>query len=92
MLAKTTIALFVAAALGAASAALANDRDGYESGGFQVQTWQDVQQARKNIQDQIRSQYHTANEHGRDAYGSSAILSQKDGASAKPGHRLSPGY
>ena len=66
MLAKTTIALFVAAALGAASAALANDRDGYESGGFQVQTWQDIAKSRQDVQNQIHRLYNT---NSGDAYG-----------------------
>jgi hypothetical protein len=87
MFKKTTIALFAAVAFGAASAALANDRDDYESGGFQVQTWQDIEQAHKNIQDQIRREYPTANDHGRDAYGSSVSPSQKHGASVKENQR-----
>ena len=59
----TKIALSVAIVLGAASAALAGskDDDGWAGGGFNVQTWQDIEQARQDIQRQIQSQYHTGN-------------------------------
>jgi hypothetical protein len=87
MFKKATIALFAAIAFGAASSALAKDRDADEGGGFEVQTWQDIQKARKNIQDQIRSQYPTANDHGRDAYGFRGTPNQKHGASTKENQR-----
>jgi len=61
MLTKTKIALATALILGTASAALANDNDGNDRGGYQVQTWQQIEQARRDIQNQIQRQYHTGN-------------------------------
>jgi hypothetical protein len=52
MLTKTKIALATALVLGTASAALANDQTD-ERGGYQVQTWQQIGQDKR--------QYHTGN-------------------------------
>jgi hypothetical protein len=53
--------LFAAIGLGAASAALAGS-DRYESPrGYQVQTWQDIEQDRLDIQRQIQKEYHLDN-------------------------------
>jgi hypothetical protein len=60
MFTKTKIALATALALGTASAALANDQTD-ERGGYQVQTWQQIEQDRRDIQNQIQRQYHTGN-------------------------------
>ena len=43
MLTKTTIALTLAAVLGAASAAFANEPTDADGGGFRVQNWQAIQ-------------------------------------------------
>ena len=61
MLTKTKIALATALILGTASAALANDNDRNDRGGYQVQTWQQIEQDRRDIQNQIQRQYHTGN-------------------------------
>jgi hypothetical protein len=60
MLTKTKIALATALILGTASAALANDQTD-ERGGYQVQTWQQIGQDQRDIQNRIQSQYHTGN-------------------------------
>ena len=60
MLTKTKFALATALVLGTASAALANDQTD-ERGGYQVQTWQQIEQDRRDIQNQIQRQYHTGN-------------------------------
>ena len=60
MLTKTKIALATALILGTASAALANEQTD-ERGGYQVQTWQQIEQDRRDIQNQIQRQYHTGN-------------------------------
>jgi hypothetical protein len=57
MFTKTKIALSVALILGAASAALANDKD-EPQGGFQVQTWQDIANTRADVENQIRHAFH----------------------------------
>jgi CHASE3 domain sensor protein len=56
MLTKTKIALATALILGTASAALASNEND-ERGGFQVQTWQQIEQDRRDIQNQIQRQY-----------------------------------
>jgi hypothetical protein len=61
MFSKTKMALAAAIIVGAASTALASGDTDRESGGFQVQTWQDIQQARQNIQKEIQSAYHMDN-------------------------------
>jgi hypothetical protein len=60
MLTKMKIALATALMLGTASAALASNEND-ERGGFQVQTWQQIEQDRRDIQNQIQRQYHTGN-------------------------------
>jgi hypothetical protein len=88
----TKIGLSLAIVLGAASAALANDPTGQDGGGYRVQTWQDIQHA-PYIQDQIRSQYHAADDNGRNAYGFVVSPNRKHGsgiaASPTPTRRLS---
>jgi hypothetical protein len=49
MLNKTKIALAAAIVFGVASAALANDRDYDSGGGFQVQTWKEIQKANQAV-------------------------------------------
>jgi hypothetical protein len=66
MLTKTKIALAAALVLGTASAALAGDQTD-ERGGYQVQTWQQIQQDQRAIQNQIQRQYHTGS--GGTAFG-----------------------
>jgi hypothetical protein len=61
MLTKTKIALATALILGTASAAFANDNDRNDIGGYQVQTWQQIEQGQRDIQNQIQRQYHTGN-------------------------------
>jgi len=46
MVTKTTIALTLAAVLGAASAAFANEPTDADGGGFRVQNWQAIQAQR----------------------------------------------
>jgi hypothetical protein len=46
MFIKTKIALAAAIVFGVASSALANDKD-YDVGGFQPQTWEEIQKANK---------------------------------------------
>ena len=58
MLTKTKIVIAATLILGTASAALAEGSDRYDAGGGPTQTWQDVEQSRQNIQNQIQSQYH----------------------------------
>jgi hypothetical protein len=60
MLTKTKIALATALILGTASAALASNEND-EQGGYQVQTWQQIQQDQRAFQNQIQGQYHTGN-------------------------------
>ncbi len=60
MLTKTKIALATALILGTASVALAGDQTD-ERGGYQVQTWQQIEQDQRDIQNQIQRQYHTGN-------------------------------
>ena len=60
MLTKTKIALATALVLGTASAALAGDQTD-ERGGYQVQTWQQIGQDQRDLQNQIQRQYHTGN-------------------------------
>ena len=62
---STTIKMLfmVGLVLGAASAARASGDTDHESGGFQVQTWQDIAQAKQNILNQI------AAFDGKSAYG-----------------------
>jgi hypothetical protein len=60
MLTKTKIALATALVLGTASAALANDQTD-ERGGYQVQTWQQIGQDQRDVQNQIQRQYHAGN-------------------------------
>jgi hypothetical protein len=62
MLTKTKIALAAAVILSTASAALAGDQTD-ERGGYQVQTWQQIQQDQRAFQ----NQYHTGN--GGSAFG-----------------------
>jgi hypothetical protein len=64
---KTKIALAAALILGTASAALASDTATDERGGGPVQTWQDIQRDAQDIQNQIKSEYHTGSAGG--AYG-----------------------
>jgi hypothetical protein len=59
MLTKTKIALAAALILGPASAALANDTATDENGGGPTQTWQDIARDAKDIQAQIKREYHT---------------------------------
>jgi hypothetical protein len=61
MFTKTTTALAAALILGTASAALANDSDRNDTGGGPTQTWQDIEHARQDIQNQIQKLYHTGN-------------------------------
>ncbi len=51
-------ALGAAIGLSAASAALAGSDRYYGPQGYQVQTWQDIEQDRLDIQRQIRKEYH----------------------------------
>jgi hypothetical protein len=67
MFSKTKMALAAAIIVGAASTALASGDSDRECCGFQVQTWQDIEQARLNIQREIRSAYHLDN--AGNAYG-----------------------
>ena len=60
MLTKTKIALATALVLGTASAALAGDQTD-ERGGYQVQTWQQIGQDQRDVQNQIQRQYHAGN-------------------------------
>jgi hypothetical protein len=60
MLTKTKIALATAFILGTASAALANDQTD-ERGGYQVQTWQQIEQDQRAFQNQIQRQSHSGN-------------------------------
>jgi hypothetical protein len=77
MLTKTKIALAAALILGTASAAMAgNDESTY---GGPVQTWQDIEHARQDIQNQIRKQYHTGN--ASSAYGYVVVPKHKLDAS-----------
>src|ERR1700733_5802639 len=57
MLTKTKIALATALILGTASVALASNEND-EQGGYQVQTWQQIQQDQRAFQNQIQRQYH----------------------------------
>jgi hypothetical protein len=66
MFTKTEIALSAALIIGTVPAALANDQTD-ERGGYQVQTWQQIGQDQRDIQNQIQRQYHTGNAGG--AYG-----------------------
>jgi hypothetical protein len=66
MLTKTKIALATALVLGTASAALASNEND-ERGGYQVQTWQQIGQDQRAIQNQTQRQYHTGN--GGNAFG-----------------------
>jgi len=59
MLTKTKIALAAALILGSASAVLANDTATDEKGGGPAQTWQDIARDAQDIQNQIKSEYHT---------------------------------
>jgi hypothetical protein len=78
MLTKAKIALAAAVlVLGPASAVLANDTAGEETGGGPTQSWQDIQQDQQNIQRQIQNQYRTGNA-GSDF-----------GSAASPKHRVS---
>jgi hypothetical protein len=63
MMSKTKIVLVAAMMLGAASAARASGDTDSESGGFQVQTWQEIQQAQQEIKNQV------AASEGKSAYG-----------------------
>jgi hypothetical protein len=68
MFTKTKIALSVAFVLGALGAsALASDHEN-QSGGFQVQTWKDIEQSRQDIQRQIQRLYGTNNDSNAYAY------------------------
>jgi hypothetical protein len=68
MFPKTKIALSVALVLGAlGTSALASDHED-QIGGFQVQTWKDVEQSRQAIQQQIQRLYGTGNAAGAYAY------------------------
>jgi len=69
MLTKTKIAFAAALIIGTASAALASDHED-QSGGFQVQTWQDIAKSRRDIQNQIRGLHHK--DTAVNAYGSVA--------------------
>jgi hypothetical protein len=64
---KTTMALAAALILGTAPAALANDTDRNDTGGGPTQTWQDIEHARQDIQNQIQRLYHKGN--AASAYG-----------------------
>jgi hypothetical protein len=66
MLTKTKIALAAALVFGSASAVLANDTATDERGGGPAPTWQDIQKDAQDIQNQIKSEYHT----GGSDYGS----------------------
>jgi hypothetical protein len=66
MLTKTKIALAAGLILGSASAVLANDTATDERGGGPAPTWQDIQKDAQDIQNQIKSEYHT----GAGDYGS----------------------
>jgi hypothetical protein len=59
MLTKTKLALAAALILGPASAVLANDTATDDRGGGPAQTWQDIARDAQDIQNQIKSQYHT---------------------------------
>jgi hypothetical protein len=59
MLTNTKIALAAALILGSASAVLANDTATDEKGGGPAQTWQDIARDAQDIQNQIKSEYHT---------------------------------
>jgi hypothetical protein len=63
MLTKTKFALAAALVLTTAPVALAgsDNDDGGQGGGYRVQTWQDIGQARQDVQNQIQRQYHTGN-------------------------------
>jgi hypothetical protein len=61
MLTKTKIALATALILGTASAAVANDNDRNDRGGYQVQTWQQIEQDQRAFQNQIQRQSHSGN-------------------------------
>ena len=82
---STKIVLAAALILGTASAALASDHED-QSGGFQVQTWQDIAQARQDIQNQIHRLYHTGN--AGTAFGYVASATRQGGLSqlAKNNH------
>ncbi len=72
---KSRIALALAITLGTASAALAGTEKDDNSYGGPVQTWQDIEHARQEIQRQIQSEYHTSNP--GTAYGYAASPSQQ---------------
>jgi hypothetical protein len=67
MMTKTKFALATALILGTAPAALAGDQNDDERGGYQVQTWQQIGQDQRAIQNQIQRQYRTGN--GGNAFG-----------------------
>ena len=60
MFTKTEIALSAALIIGTVPAALANDQTD-ERGGYQVQTWQQIQQDQRAFQNQIQRQSHAGN-------------------------------
>ena len=61
-------ALSVAIVLGTASAVLAGPDRYFGPRGYQVQTWQDIEQARQDIQRQIQIQYHLGKAGNTDGY------------------------
>ncbi len=60
MLTKTMTAIAATFILGTASAALAEGADRDYSYGGPNQTWQDIEQSRKNIELLIQQEYHTS--------------------------------
>ena len=59
-------ALAAAIVLGSASAAMATERD-FEPRSYQVQTWQDIERDRQDIQRQIQLEYHLGKAGGTEA-------------------------
>ena len=57
MFTKIKVVLVATLLLGVASGARAAGDSDRETGGYQVQTWQDVEQARQNMQNLIQRQY-----------------------------------
>jgi len=58
---NTKIGMAAALILGHATAAAASDQSGDYSGGAPVQTWQDIELSRQNIQLQLQKQYPSTN-------------------------------
>ena len=75
-------ALSVAIVLGTASAVLAGSDREVGPRGYQVQTWQDIEQARQDIQRQIQREYHMGNAGNTDGY----VASPKHHPSHKQTH------